>query len=176
MNTYLLNFATQIPRIRQLLNWTQDDLARRTGISRSTIVAIENDPGKLLRYMAMAIFVAVSAELHTRKQTLAEIDWSKGDFLSQLSTLGLNSRVVNSIFPSVVGLIGGAIEATAFRFVPRIFSKSTPTQDIDAEKLKAYVETSILFIDRSILSIFGIELLDSAIFMKKIEEGEVSED
>lgn len=47
MNYFVQGLGSQISEIRNLLGWTQKDLAKKIGISRSSIVKIENDPANM---------------------------------------------------------------------------------------------------------------------------------
>ncbi|AQQ54751.1 helix-turn-helix domain-containing protein [Planococcus lenghuensis] len=74
MNHYLLSLGGSFAEIRQVLNLTQDDLANLIGVSRPTIVKIEQDPSRLTKTVAYAFFVAISYELQKRIEEVEKID------------------------------------------------------------------------------------------------------
>ena len=77
MNNYLLSLGSSFTDIRQILNLTQEDLANLIGVSRPTIVKIEQDPSRLTRTVAYAFFISVSYELQKRKIEVEKIDPEK---------------------------------------------------------------------------------------------------
>ena len=181
MNNFLFLFGSQLPEIRRLLNWTQDDVASKTGISRATIVGFEKDPSKLHKYFALAIFSFIVYEVTIRRQKLKSINFSSPNLREQLDKLGFAPKLVSAIFPSVIaGIIGmgGAAIGSAianrstFGFVPRFFSKTSDTSDVDAEKLKQYVESSIQYTEEKLIESLGLEKLDITYFVKLLEQSE----
>lgn len=111
MNTYLFHLGCQLVEIRRLLNWTQDDLAKRVGVSRPVIVNIENDPEKMTKNIALAMFVNIKGELQIRKSKLSTIDFEQAptEVKKQIEQMGITSTTVRIIAPFVGGLFGGVI-------------------------------------------------------------------
>ena len=73
MNPMLHRIATNLPKTRQELGWTQADLSKRTGISRPVIVAFERDPDKMTRTYALSIVLVVIIELNRRTDRLSAL-------------------------------------------------------------------------------------------------------
>jgi len=179
MNTYLMEVAAQLPRLRSLLNWTQDDLARRVGISRPTLIAMEKDPERLTRPVAIAIFAVVQAEIRERGQRVGQIDFRDAEnAVAALTSIGLSAKVATAIFPAVLNAIGkvgkDAAERAAYGFIPRMFSK--PGTPVDAERLRTYVDASLRYISAEVEMIFGLPELDVVEFIRRMDAGETCDD
>lgn len=172
MNHFLLLFGAQLPEIRRLLNWTQDDVANKTGISRATIVGFEKDPTKLHKYFALAIFSLILYELTTRRQTLKSINFSSPNLRNELDKLGFAPKLVSAIFPSVIIGAAAIIDRSAFSFIPRFFGKTPDTSNVDVEKLKQYVESSMQYVESKLIESLGLTKLDITCFIKLMEDSE----
>jgi len=78
-----MKVGENIKTVRMLLDWTQADLAKQTGLSRVTIVNIEREPWRMTRTSALAIFFVIFTEIMRRKQHLEKlsipeyVDWPK---------------------------------------------------------------------------------------------------
>jgi DNA-binding XRE family transcriptional regulator len=73
MNGYLLMLGGNFPEIRKILNLTQEDLANKMGVSRPTIVKIEQDPSKLTKAISYAFFVCITYEINRRIREIGNI-------------------------------------------------------------------------------------------------------
>ena len=69
MNQYLVILGTNIPEIRNVMNLTQEELANMMGVSRPTIVKLEQDPSKLSKALAYALFGSVTFEIKKKNKT-----------------------------------------------------------------------------------------------------------
>lgn len=60
----ILEFSKNVKHMRQSAGWTQEDLAKKVGVTRQTITAIENNkktPSKTLVLAIVGIFIFASA-------------------------------------------------------------------------------------------------------------------
>jgi len=105
--------ASQTAEIRRLFNWTQDDLAKKLGVSRPTIVNMEKDPSKVTQPLVLALLLICLIELEERIKGLEEIDFdlwntkdSRGTLLKQLDPWGLSNKTISSFISSLTTLSG----------------------------------------------------------------------
>ncbi|MDF2788620.1 MAG: hypothetical protein K0S80_1718 [Neobacillus sp.] len=108
MNNYLIMLGSNFADIRQLLNLTQEDLANKMGVSRPTIVKIEQDPSRLTKTLAYAFFVSISYEIKKRIKEVKEINPS-----AYKSPDSLNTYI--KVISGTSLLSAGTIAATATR-------------------------------------------------------------
>ena len=100
MNPVLFNLALKLSDFRDKFGWTQDELAKRSGISRATIINVEKDPGRLTKTMALAILFVFLAELTQREQILQDKKLLATKPLSDWAPiLGLTSKSLLSTLP-----------------------------------------------------------------------------
>ena len=85
MNLYLTHLASQLPKIRQQLDITQEDLSKLMGISRPTLVKVEKEYEKFTHAMAICLYVAITAQLEKDKRLINELRNENNDNLIQLS-------------------------------------------------------------------------------------------
>ena len=71
MNSYLIQIATDLPQLRKILALTQKELAEELGISRPTLVKIEQSPDRLTKIIALGLYVVANARL---QEDLEKID------------------------------------------------------------------------------------------------------
>ncbi|OXS74244.1 helix-turn-helix domain-containing protein [Domibacillus enclensis] len=93
MNRYLLELGSNISNIRNCLSFTQEEFAQALGISRPTVIKIEQDPTKMTKNIALAMFVAVQAEIETNKQALDSMKTS--DYANPEKAIKLISGVAS---------------------------------------------------------------------------------
>ena len=55
INPYLIGLGSQFSKIREIMDWTQEDLAIAVGVSRPVITNIEKSPEKLTKAIALAL-------------------------------------------------------------------------------------------------------------------------
>lgn len=92
MNTYLINLASKLPHIRQVLDITQDEISKIMGISRPTLVKVEQHPDKFTHSMALCLFVAVTAQLEKDKILINQFKGENYDTESKFEDLILKSQ------------------------------------------------------------------------------------
>ncbi|MFT5875016.1 MAG: transcriptional regulator with XRE-family HTH domain [Clostridium sp.] len=101
-NNFLLRLSSQLTRIRELLGWTQEELSHRLGISRTSIVKIENLSIVMPKYTALALYTIVFGEINKRKEICKKLILSlvslEGErpalnlFDGSILQLGINNR------------------------------------------------------------------------------------
>lgn len=168
MNYYITGLGSQISEIRNILGWTQEDLAKKIGISRSSIVKIENDPTNMKKYIAYSLYLVVTDEVKRRKNEAKEIDFNKKteEIIEQLKEkVGITSKLVSS--SALYKGLGGALAGMAVS----LFKSDHP--NLEKEKIKEITDKTIKKIEVELEHYFGLnDLMDSSEFMTKIKEEE----
>lgn len=103
--------ASQTAAIRRIFNWTQDDLAKKLGVSRPTIVNLEKDPFKVTQPLVLSLLFVCLVELEERIEGLDEIDFSlwdtkesRGTLLKKVELWGLSNKTISSFISSLTTL------------------------------------------------------------------------
>ena len=168
MNYYITGLGSQISEIRNLLGWTQEDLAEKIGISRSSIVKIENDPTSMKKYIAFSLYLVVTDEVKRRKNEAKRIDFNKktDEIVEQLKEkVGITSKLVSSsvLYRGLgVALAGMAVN---------LFKNNQP--NLEKDKIKEITDKTIKKIEVELSHYFGLnDLMHTDAFMKKIKEEE----
>ena len=197
MNNYLIMLGSNFPDIRQLLNLTQEDLANKMGVSRPTIVKIEQDPSRLTKTLAFAFFVSISYEIKKRIKEVKEINPS-----AYKSPDSLNTYI--KVISGTSLLSAGTIAATATRNLGAVLPgigvaiataagikwglkalkgnvKNEVEQKIkwDEEKAKKVLEEvqkKLLEDKTRLLSYLELSSLDISQFVEKINNNEITEE
>jgi DNA-binding XRE family transcriptional regulator len=168
MNYYITGLGSQISEIRNILGWTQEDLAKKIGISRSSIVKIENDPTNMKKYIAYSLYLVVTDEVKRRKNEAKGIDFNKKteEIIEQLKEkVGITSKLISS--SALYKGLGVALAGMAMTLF-----KGDQTK-INKEKIKEITNKTIKNIENELANYFGLnDLMDSSEFMTKIKEEE----
>ena len=165
MNYFVQGLGSQVSEIRNILGWTQEDLAEKIGISRSSIVKIENDPTSMKKYIAFSLYLIVTDEVKRRKNEAKRIDFNKKteEIVEQLKDkVGISSKLVSS---SVLyrGL-GGALAGMAINLF------KDKKSNLEKDKIKEITDKTIKKIEVELAHYFGLnDLMDSNEFMRKIK-------
>jgi DNA-binding XRE family transcriptional regulator len=150
------------------LGWTQEDLAKKIGISRSSIVKIENDPTNMKKYIAYSLYLVVTDEVKRRKNEAKGIDFNKKteEIIEQLKEkVGITSKLISS--SALYKGLGVALAGMAMTLF-----KGDQTK-INKEKIKEITNKTIKNIENELANYFGLnDLMDSSEFMTKIKEEE----
>lgn len=189
MNNYLLLLGSNVAEVRQILNITQEDLAHKMGVSRPTIVKLEQDPSRLTKTLAFAFFVAVSYELKTRIKNVRNldpkeyknpekmksfIDAIKGTSLLPIGTLATAATLgLGGLVPGIGAIIAGVSAASALKSL----KKKSPEVELkwDEEKAKKIIEevqNKLIEDQKRVVSCFQLNALEIEQFVERIEEGE----
>ncbi|MGG3557845.1 helix-turn-helix domain-containing protein [Peribacillus frigoritolerans] len=191
MNNYLLLLGNNISEVRQILNLTQEDLAHKMGVSRPTIVKLEQDPNRLTKTLAFAFFIAVSYEMNIRIKNVKNLnpkEYKNPDRLkkfideikkSSLLPIGAISTAatfsLGGLIPGIGAIIASAAGATSI--LNSLKKKSPEDLKWDEEKAKKMIEEvqkKLLEDQRKIVVCFQLNALEIEQFVEKIDEGEIT--
>ena len=193
MNNYLQSLGSQITEIRQILEVSQVDLANMMGVSRPTIVKLEQDPSKLNVALSYALFGSVSYRIHKRiKETEAinPIDYqdSKRMFifietigtysgvdvsgLKRLTSIALNS--FNTVIPTVsmiwTAFNRGKVKEESIK-IAKEYGEEMEWNLEKAEKVKEVTLNKLYEDQRNLLAIFNLQEFSIITFNEEIEKG-----
>lgn len=213
MNGYLLELGSNMSDIRNSLSYTQEEFANLLGVSRPTIIKIEQDPTKMTKNIAMALFVGTEAIIEENKYRLMNINPENyadaesaikliSNVSSSAAILSTGTLLASIAALPIMGLSGILLGATSFAALSGFINKrkkhSKATKEtegdlakiaqknIDLDKLKELwdVQTankilnaakeSINKKEKECLAYFDLEEWNSRLFLKKINEGEIS--
>ncbi|MBP2656125.1 MAG: hypothetical protein H6Q73_3694 [Firmicutes bacterium] len=174
MNLYLTKVGETVKPVRDLLNWTQAEIAKQTGLSRATIVNIESEPWRMTRTSALAIFSVVLAEIARRSRLLDNatqeqyIDWQE-----LLRELGL-------VNPKAWSRILGSVELVATGLIPVIgglVTASTPPvlNQEEQKRLHTAAAETLNELSTKLCQIFDLEELSLDCFVTKLEQEQEQE-
>lgn len=184
MNTFLYNMATHLRELRELMNWKQEDLAKHVGISRPSLIAIEKDPARLDKTVALAIFSVVASEIAERREkleSLSFLDWSQPDqqasLIGTLGAIGLTGRFLglsaalfctNAIIPGLglTGLLGAKLASYLSK------PKTNVSPEISPEQLRAISQNSFNLLEEKVKICLCVETWDIREFRRKMESAE----
>jgi DNA-binding XRE family transcriptional regulator len=191
MNGYLLMLGGNFPEIRKILNLTQEDLANKMGLSRPTIVKIEQDPSKLTKTISFAFFVSVTYEINKRIREIGNIkpqDYANLENLDGfIARLGSSSYISGGALASLTTLVIGPIVPEIRKMITKgiregwdSFKKDSlhPLNDgikwsaDKPQKVIDAVQKKLLEDQKKILLCFQIHSLDIEEFVAKVEEGD----
>ena len=199
MNNYLHSLGSQITEIRQILEISQVDLANMMGVSRPTVVKLEQDPSKLNIALAYALFGSVAYRTFKRIKETENIDPSEYqeskkmfDFLevigkysgvdvSSLKRLTSNafialSKKVPTISISSVSLIWNAFNRGKVKKESVSSAEEVGKEmnwSLEAAKIMKEVTLNKLYSDHeTLLSIFNLKEFSIIAFNEEIEKGE----
>lgn len=102
MNLYLTHLASQLPKIRQQLDITQEDLSKLMGISRPTLVKVEKEYEKFTHAMAICLYVAITAQLEKDKRLINELRNEKASKSKKFESILLSSPKFATLSPSAM--------------------------------------------------------------------------
>ncbi|MBP1971342.1 DNA-binding XRE family transcriptional regulator [Virgibacillus natechei] len=187
MNNYLLILGTSISDIRKILNFTQEDLAYKVGVSRPTIVKLEQDPSRLTKTLALAFFTTVSYEINIRIEDVKKLDPKEYNNLDKLKKFineikKTTSLPIGTVATAATLSLGGLIPGigaviTSIGTTGVIPEKKKSTEEIkwDEEKVRKIIEEvqkKLIEDKNKIVNCFQLSALQIDQFVEKIEEGE----
>ncbi|MHC0037738.1 helix-turn-helix domain-containing protein [Pseudoneobacillus sp. C159] len=185
MNSYLLMLGSSIPEIRLILGLSQDELANMIGISRPTVIKIEQDPSKLTKTFAFALFVVVANELKKRTRKLEEIRINDDMDGAEVVSYVMNEiyKVHHPSWPSTIGdAIGGTAGAIIATMLKSLAKNKSTTYSVSKQKILWDQEMTKKTLDSvkktfseektRILNFFQITDFNIEQFVKKVEDGE----
>lgn len=159
MNRYLLKLGSNLSDIRNTLSYTQEEFANLLGVSRPTIIKIEQDPTKMTKSVALALFTGVQGVLKENEYNLKSIDPTKyqtadsairliakvGSSAAILSTGTLLTSIATLPIAGLSGILLGATSFTALRGVINKKRKKAKEVKEDEGILMESVQKSIDF-------------------------------
>jgi transcriptional regulator with XRE-family HTH domain len=189
MNQYLVILGTNIPEIRNVMNLTQEELANMMGVSRPTIVKLEQDPSKLSKALAYALFGSVTFEIKKRIKQVQSIDHSKYDSIEKLGIFVTDLKEATSISNQGLGKIAtvglsalipgiGTLLAAGLKTGWDSLNNIDPKKAISkwdekkAEKILEMIQKKISNDEKKLLECFNIPSLTIEMFGEEIEKGE----
>lgn len=173
-NSYITELGMHFKDIRNLMNWTQKDIADKLGISRNTVINIEQNPTTMKKTIAYSLYLVVITELDKRKDRAENIDYSKintddkEEIKSTFYKLGLTGTLLSSgiLLPALVTILGGAVGGLLGIFSSQ---KKKSIEDLNSEEIKMITEKSIAKIEEKIEDYFGLDdLYNSREFVGKV--------
>lgn len=176
---YLIKLAGQLPIIREQLGWTQEELARRLGLSRANIVSVEQYPNKIGKTTALALFTAVFGELSLKKSQYDSLDFSLWDadnaenrktLLKQMNSIAWGRKKLASAL--VIGPIKDPLANKTVHLInllnnPESASESSP---LSKEDIQLILNSSMQHIEESICECLGLEKPDVGRYLNNLED------
>lgn len=176
---FLANLASQLPAIRNILGWTQAELAKRIGISRANIVSIEQNPNKMSKTSALALYTAIFGELMQKRQQYASLNfelWRRNEttdreyLLKQINGIMWGRKkgaAVMVIGPSREPLAGKTAHLIQLLNDPNEADKSSMLSHHDIEQI---LERTVDFIQEELCKLLGLEERNPEAYIKNLEE------
>jgi DNA-binding XRE family transcriptional regulator len=189
--------GAQISTIREIMQWTQEDLSNLLGISRPVLINIEKDPTKLSKTVAFALFTVTSSEFSKRKQlvikeieivdftdeftayeSLKDVKWGEKPLWPLIIT-GLGASLV---FGPVLGplavaysYLSGGKNKDSVLFEEKNISVPKKLPKESKTELKKSVIEVLDNKEKEVLKCFGLDSWDSGEFVRLIEMGELEQ-
>jgi O-acetyl-ADP-ribose deacetylase (regulator of RNase III)/DNA-binding XRE family transcriptional regulator len=176
---YLIKLAGQLPMIREQLGWTQDELARRLGLSRANIVSIEQNPNKIGKTTALALFTAVFGELSLKKSQYASLDFSLWDIedpekmkslLKQMNSIAWGRKKLASVL--VIGSIKDQL-ATKTAHLSNLLNNSEAAGEsvaLSKEDIQMIIKRSINLIEEAVCVYMGLDKPDVGLYLNNLDD------
>jgi O-acetyl-ADP-ribose deacetylase len=176
---FLANLASKLPVLRGVLGWTQAELAKRIGISRANIVAIEQNPHKMSKTTALALYTAVFGELMQKREQYAALNfelWRRNEttdreyLLKQINGIAWGRKKGAAVL--VIGssrdpLAGKTAHLIQLLNHPGEADKSAMLSHHDIEQI---LERTVGYIQEEACKLLGIEERDPEAYIKNLEE------
>lgn len=185
MNVYLVGVGSQVFKIRNLLNLSQQTLSEKMGVSRPIIINIEKDPTNMTLAAIMGLYVVSFGEIVMKRKKLEELNydlWDKKenreDLIDNIIDLGVDKKVIavvlgssaiaSNFFAPVllpIALVGGAVS---------LFSRTINGKDSELKKdhIKKLVFNSLDVMESEICACFNIATPSLELFLDNIKKGE----
>lgn len=157
MNHYLLKLGSNFSDLRNTLSYTQEEFAKLLGVSRPTIIKIEQDPTKMTKNTALALFTGIQAIIEENIYSLKSIDptnyQTADSAIKLIAKVGSSAAILSTgtLLTSiatipVAGMSGILLGATSFAalsgFINKRKKKSKDAKE-DESKLIENVQKSI---------------------------------
>lgn len=192
MNIYLIGVGSQVSKIRDLLNLSQQALSERMGVSRPIISNIEKDPTNMTITVLMALYVVAFGEVETRRSKLEKLDYSLWDkkekrknLIESIIEVGIDKKVIASTLSSnikmpelgffaaglinPISIVGQLVE---YFSRPGEVEKDSKVKKEDMERL---VLQSVNLLEKELCAYFNLEKPSIVSLLENIKEGETLE-
>lgn len=190
LNNYLIKLGSNVSELRQILNLTQEELANMMGISRPTLVKIEQDPSKLTKTLAFALFCSIAIETKRRVKEMSGVsaeDYGKIEKIynlanklkgvSAISAVNLGKiATVSTLIPGISSFINSSIKNNMSNLKDAALEQLKESANWNEEKAKKLikeVEKKVLEAERESLSFFNLISWDVEEFGNNIDKGEI---
>lgn len=140
-NKYLIELGIHLPEIRNQFSLTQEEFSLLLGMSRPTLIKIEQDPTRLTKTIAMTLYVAVQYLIEKDKVVLNNLNpnnFEKVDSVPQLLQIITSKTSISpsSILGGTISVLGSKVLSNVSMssigsFLGKIKKKSSP-EDSDA--------------------------------------------
>jgi DNA-binding XRE family transcriptional regulator len=190
-NGYLLHLGSNLLVIRQILNITQEELAKMMELSRPTIVKLEQEPDKMTKALAFALFGVVTIEIKRRLKNLKSIDPKEYSEIQSVGKLVNNLKDSTSFSIPVMGAIAtkglgrvmpgiGSVVSSGLKNGWKSLKDTALTSLKDnaqwdekkAEIIVESVEKQLLEDQEKLLTCFKLNAFDIELFGEELEKGE----
>ncbi|TCI61812.1 helix-turn-helix transcriptional regulator [Exiguobacterium sp. SH3S1] len=156
-NKFLIELGIHLPEIRNQFSLTQEEFSSLLGMSRPTLIKIEQDPTRLTKTIAMTLYVAVQYLIEKDKVVLNNLNPNNFDKVDSVPQLLQIITSKTSISPS--SILGGTISVLGSKVLSNVsmssigsflgkIKKKSSTEDSDALEhlpLKNELQKSIDF-------------------------------
>lgn len=181
MEDSLIKIGSQLVEIRRLFDWKQEDLAKKIGISRPTIIGIEKDPSKMTRTVALALTMMILIEIERREEKLNELQFELWDdkktrenLIKKISGTGLSASFNSSLLPGILTtVVGMAVGGLLISKLPSIFSNKVNVAEsdtINSKNLKRIMEESLKQLKERLTYSLRVDTLSVKSIMNLFEE------
>lgn len=193
-NGYLLHLGIKIAEIRLTLNLTQEELAKMMGVSRPTIVKLEQDHTKMTKALAFALFGAAAIEMKKRLKKLTTInpkDYKnienigilvenlKSSASLSIPTMGvIATKGLGTIMPGIGSVISSGLKNGWKSVKDQVVTNLKETSIWDEKKAEIIVESVARQLhedEKKLLECFKLTSLDIELFGEEMEKGEDSD-
>jgi transcriptional regulator with XRE-family HTH domain len=194
MNNYLVFIGSNISEMRRILNLTQEDLSKMMGVSRPTIVKLEQDPDKMTKALAFALFGAIAIDIKKRLKDIKSINPNDYRDIDRIGLLIEQLKTSSSLSISSMGTIAtfglgkmipgiGSLVSSGLKNGWKTVKDKTITNikenvqwDIKkAELIIESVERKLSEDEKKLLECFNLESFQIELFGEEMEKGEESD-
>ena len=105
MNGYLFFIGSNMAEMRRVMNLTQEELSVLMGVSRPTVIKLEQDPSKMTKALGFALFGALVIEMKARKRRVEEINPAEYGSAERIGSFVEDVRAASAISISGLGKI-----------------------------------------------------------------------
>ena len=195
VNEYLIAIGSQVSRIRDILGFNQIQLAEKIGVSRPIISNIEQDPTKISRNVALALFAVSFGELGILKNEFINMNYDswendehKEELINSIIDKGLTKKIIGTsligasavagvlgvLIPVIpaLGVLGGITSAALIGTTLGIFSNPSKAKkyvNIKKEHIKLLVDSSLVQMESQLCNCFLLQKADLVEFINKID-------